>query len=550
VKHYLAAVGDELAAAGRDRVADLLRRVLLIVPAYTKVWSRLGKENERVGDPAAAARCYLRYHISAPGSPKARNRLILLLRAHPPAAAGLPPSLLADLLGSDDIMSLVVAGTARLDGGDLDGGDLDGARRLLRRAAVTDPGFGYAWAMLALAAGLSGETQASRRLWWVAWTADPKAFAARQAWAERIAARSGTGAGALPLLTKLAGDKRRDYAGRRALIDLIAGDAGTTRVPRRRLTVDKPLVLISQIQRSGGSMILELLDDHPEVFPYPYELILGRPLKAEWPDLDLDAPAEQWMNDLFEPRLPQLSLRGYAKPDQNRFATDRLPFDFDIPGLIRRFLTSNRMRPRTQRKLLNRYFTAFFQSWSDYRPSGRERWVAAFAPRMVMHPLGMRRYRRDYPDGHLVGSVRHPRSWLISAQRHNDDYRNHANALTLWQISVETILEQHQRSPDATTVVIYEHLVSDPEAELRRLAGDLGIEYRASLLTPTLNGQPLRPNSSFDVSGTGIHRESLARDEPLRPGVDDYIEEQSMPLYREACRMVADRRAVSPLASD
>ena len=191
---------------------------------------------------------------------------------------------------------------------------------------------------------------------------------------------------------------------------------------------------------------------------------------------------------------------------------------------------------------MNRYFTAFFESWASQRMSGRERWVAAFAPRLVMHPLSMRRYRRDYPDGHLVGSIRHPRSWLISAQRHSKHYRSHANALGLWQLLAEALLERHQRAAGSTTVMIYEDLVSKPEEEMRRLAGDLGIEFHPTLLTPTLTGRPLKPNSSFDVNASGIHRESLARDEPLPPDAEEYLEHQAMPIYRETCRLVAGMR--------
>jgi len=36
--------------------------------------------------------------------------------------------------------------------------------------------------------------------------------------------------------------------------------------------VTSPLVLISQIQRSGGSLLSQLFDGHPEVHAHPHEL--------------------------------------------------------------------------------------------------------------------------------------------------------------------------------------------------------------------------------------------------------------------------------------
>jgi hypothetical protein len=39
--------------------------------------------------------------------------------------------------------------------------------------------------------------------------------------------------------------------------------------------VTSPLVLISQIQRSGGSLLSQLLDGHPELDAHPHELKIG-----------------------------------------------------------------------------------------------------------------------------------------------------------------------------------------------------------------------------------------------------------------------------------
>ncbi len=491
---HLSALNNALADAAPERLAGLLRRLLVLQPGSPKFWSRLGKDKNRNGETSPAATYLVRSYFCANGSPQARSRLAGFLRATQSVETEVSTALLHDLLGPNDPTTLAISAMASLESG-----DFDDARRQARRAEILTPGCGRAWAVLALSAGISNDETGALRAWWIARTADPTAFAEHRGWPQRLAARNGVHAGALPLLVGIARSKSRNVRDRDGLIRLVAECDGPAERGRRRLpVVTQPLVLISQIQRSGGSMIIELLDNHPEVFAYPYELILGKPQKSDWPDLDLSAGAEQWMAELFEPRLPLLSLRGFAKSDLNRFATDRVPFAFDVPGMIGRFLRANRTRPGDQRELLNRYFTAYFRSWADYRESGRERWVAAFAPRLVMRPLSMRRYRRDYPDGHLVGSIRHPRSWLISAQRHSRQYQQYGPALELWQMSAEALLEQHLRAPEATTLLIYEELVAQPEAELRRLTADLGIEFRPSLLTPTLSGRPLCPGLTMD----------------------------------------------------
>jgi hypothetical protein len=56
--------------------------------------------------------------------------------------------------------------------------------------------------------------------------------------------------------------------------------------------VAEPLVLISQIQRSGGTLLLQLLDGHRECHVDPYELKIGHPKKHNWPPLDLGRPEQ------------------------------------------------------------------------------------------------------------------------------------------------------------------------------------------------------------------------------------------------------------------
>ena len=43
--------------------------------------------------------------------------------------------------------------------------------------------------------------------------------------------------------------------------------------------VHEPMLLISQVQRSGGTLLAQLFDGHPECLAHPYELKWGRPLK-------------------------------------------------------------------------------------------------------------------------------------------------------------------------------------------------------------------------------------------------------------------------------
>jgi hypothetical protein len=67
-------------------------------------------------------------------------------------------------------------------------------------------------------------------------------------------------------------------------------------------------------------------------------------------------------------------------------------------------------------------------------------------------------------------------------------------------------------------VVVYEALVGETEATMRRVADRIGISMTDSLVTPTFNGMPIRANSSFPVDRPGILRE---RTSAYRDALDD-----------------------------
>ena len=99
----------------------------------------------------------------------------------------------------------------------------------------------------------------------------------------------------------------------------LASWADAERVFRSRrediVPVSEPMALVSQVQRSGGTLVNSLLDGHPELHVHPYELHIGHPTKADWPALDLDADSEVWLELLSEPVLAKLfaSMSGFMR---------------------------------------------------------------------------------------------------------------------------------------------------------------------------------------------------------------------------------------------
>ncbi len=268
--------------------------------------------------------------------------------------------------------------------------------------------------------------------------------------------------------------------------------------------VRQPMVLVSQIQRSGGTLLSRLFDGHPECHAHPYELKIGR--KARWPKLDLEAP-ETWFEALYEHKVAVHLVSGWSKPGLKETDVDVFPFLF-LPRLQKQLFDAALAdgQVERQRDVLDAYFTAYFNAWLDNQNlyAGPKRLVTAFTPRTNLDPKSVKRFFRDYPDGRLVTIVREARAWYASAFRHRSEYQDLDAALELWRASATAAIEARERYGDRVLVLTYEELVLQPEVTMQRLAGRLGISWSPTLLEPTFNGRPVRPNSSDAVSEYGV----------------------------------------------
>jgi hypothetical protein len=271
------------------------------------------------------------------------------------------------------------------------------------------------------------------------------------------------------------------------------------------VTVDQPLILIGQIQRSGGTLLNSMLDGHPEVHCHPHQLKF-RSTKYTWPNLDArrELDAEDWLEILREPFIRSMFGVGYWKRTRKDVTHRRLPFTI-VPSFMDDLfrLLWHRRRPESTRELLNCFFTSLFNAWMDCQGlrDTPKRWVTAFAPRMGW---GQRRedFWRIYPDGRLIMVLRDPRAWYASeihlSTRENYDY------VGAWCRNAEEILAAKTQSPDRVLVLTYESLVTEPESTMRSVAAWLGIAWDRILLVPTFNRLPTQPNSSHPVVSTGV----------------------------------------------
>jgi Sulfotransferase family len=271
--------------------------------------------------------------------------------------------------------------------------------------------------------------------------------------------------------------------------------------------VRQPLVLISQIQRSGGTLLSQLFDAHPEVHAHPWELEIGHPRRTNWPQIDLAASPAEWYQILNEKPAQKL-VRGYRKAGPwSDPEPEHHPFLY-LPALRRAiFLHLVGTRPvEGERAVLDAYFTAYFNAWLDDHNlyTGPKKLVTGFAVRMNADPGSLDRFFDVYPDGVHITIVREPRAWYASARKLRAQFEHPEEAIELWRQSAQAGIEAAQRFGDRVLLLTYENLVLDTEKTMSAVADRLGIAFSPALLEPTFNGRPIRANSSHAVGRHGV----------------------------------------------
>jgi hypothetical protein len=262
------------------------------------------------------------------------------------------------------------------------------------------------------------------------------------------------------------------------------------------------------VQRSGGTLLSQLFDAHPEVLAFPSELHF---VKKRWPHHVKSVSRLLARHDEIFGRFVEDGYQKFSIIDDG----ERHPFEYDIrlrDELIEALL---RERPNpSRREVFDAFFTAFFAAWKRRTSSRDPRYVSAFAARANIHlarttPPGL---FADYPDGALITLVRRPLPWFASARRHARAYSSFVDAMALWTQSAESGLHLYERFPDRVTLLTFESLVGNTQATMRALCAKLDLEFTEILCVPTFDGVPIKSDSNF-LPSYGIDESVLTRDD-------------------------------------
>jgi Sulfotransferase family len=273
---------------------------------------------------------------------------------------------------------------------------------------------------------------------------------------------------------------------------------------------DCPLVLISQIGRSGGTFLSQLFDHHPQLWSHPHELNIGKP-KWCWPELS----AHQSAKDAFAAlRQRKFADRFYRNGFYSKGSDQLHPILFDAKAHEALFIELCDPPPATNRAWLDRYFASFFAAWLDYqRRYTEKRFITAFASTLALSHESMARFQRDYPDGFLISISREPLGWYASvkklasrrgARAYVDEMSHYAGfeqAEERYIANVEAMHRNRALFGERLILLDYDALSRETETTMRNLANLIGIDYHPILIKQTFNGVSTSPNTSFPSAG-------------------------------------------------
>jgi hypothetical protein len=274
----------------------------------------------------------------------------------------------------------------------------------------------------------------------------------------------------------------------------------------------QPIVLIGQLQRSGGTLLNQLFDGHPQLHVYPPEFKIGG--GQVWPAIDMAAGPDVWWQALHESQAAQALHVGYRKDrvaQRLGHVVQLESFPFILVSSFQRRLFHAliaEQRVERPRDVLGCYLTAYFNAWLDNQNlySGPKRWTVGFRGKLAL-PNNLAAFFRDYPDGCHVTCVRDPVERTASKYVMHGSQRDLASHVNGWCRHTGFQLDAKERYGERVFLVMFDWLIDETDAVMRALAAWLGIAFDPILTMPTFNRCPIKANSSFAIAGSGVRRE-------------------------------------------
>ncbi len=254
-------------------------------------------------------------------------------------------------------------------------------------------------------------------------------------------------------------------------------------------------VLLCGYPKSGTTLLVSLLDGHPDLLVFPEELNVFRTTSR--------LPREAWLDALF-------TRTGVAHLRHERAETPSGPRDYAHVDFarLREDTAAAWARSDGSAAALVECLVAAYGAQLGRAPGAA--WVEK-TPRNELHLAVAEQW---WPGVRAIQIVRDPRATFCSYRRKRErgDTPLHLDRfLSDWDAGVAAFDAFAARAPGRAHRVRYEDLVGDPGAVTEELARFLGIAWDAALLAPTRGGSAWTGNSMYGERTAGVSSAPASR---------------------------------------
>lgn len=259
------------------------------------------------------------------------------------------------------------------------------------------------------------------------------------------------------------------------------------------LTLSQEAVYLCGVERSGTTLLRNLLDNHTKLSVLPsegtYYTHLAKKMKA-MPAIDRKAfLCQEWLWRLVtSDHQPPYWLLGRSKETGSPYV-----------AFARSFLTWWDHAAKHLSHLTSWPSLVVQLAWADscHQVSGNQAatlWVDK-TPRNEMH---LQEIWQSLPKAKIIYIARNPVA-IINSRKKMDAIAGTPTKHFMQQLrqSLQKILPMKESADPRLLFLYYEDLVAKPMETMQTVAQFLGIHYEPSLLVPTIKGQITHSNSSF-----------------------------------------------------
>jgi hypothetical protein len=291
------------------------------------------------------------------------------------------------------------------------------------------------------------------------------------------------------------------------------------------------LLMISAMYENGGNTTQRLLDGHPELVSYPFESQPGTkyvqdhlsslyPLKYRWPVFTLHGSAA----DDYEAIIDEECKVRIKTPASSKFRDT--PIALDDRQRKAAFLRLMEGRPRTRASLVEAFFRATAEAWTDRARSPREAIHVGYSP---IIGVDADKIVGDFEDAHVLNVVRNPWSAYGDTKKRAVPL-SIAHYMTGWSVHQQHALTFAARFPGRVHVVRYEDIVADPVQTLSAVLAKAGAGSSPTLARPSWNGAVLEQVYPWGTIRTPTPEANRQTADELSPAEKEEIRARTAPL--------------------